>query len=288
MRGRWGSLRIAALAVLAALVCVLHSEGAAAQTQGGPVASRRNSKASRRRPTRRSRPRLDQAAKEAKDAEDASAAAKQRAELAPLERQLAEVSAASASHSLALTYATIGLIVVSASLWLMAFLQARDLKAAVRAVQESAAGARSAAEATQRALVLTQRATVIVGEPRAAWLRDANDRLVGCRLLVTWHNVGPTPTRNMIAAVAGQATERPPPRTSAMPKADAPAAAGDRGAERGRQQRLRQSADRAGGRRPGAPGLLPVRRLGRVQRRVRPHAAPPGGVLLLGGVRRRA
>ena len=69
--------------------------------------------------------------------------------------------------------------------------------------------------------MLTQRATVIVGEPRAAWLRDANDRLVGCRLLVTWHNVGSTPTRNMIAAVAGQATERPPPRTSAMPKADA-------------------------------------------------------------------
>jgi len=71
----------------------------------------------------------------------------------------------------------------------MAFLQARDLKAAVRAVQESAAGARSAAEATQRALMLTQRATVIVGEPRAVWLRDANERLVGCRLLVSWHNV---------------------------------------------------------------------------------------------------
>jgi hypothetical protein len=69
--------------------------------------------------------------------------------------------------------------------------------------------------------VLTQRATVIAGEPRAVWLRDAGDRLVGCRLLVSWHNVGPTPTRNMIAAVAGQATDRPPPRTGAMPKADA-------------------------------------------------------------------
>ena len=221
MRGRWGSLRIAALAVLAALVCVLHSEGVAAQTQGGPGGKPPQLKGKPAKANAAVTPAADQAAKEAKDAEDASAAAKQRADLAPLERQLAEVSAASASHSLALTYATIGLIVVSASLWLMAFLQARDLKAAVRAVQESAAGARSAAEATQRALVLTQRATVIVGEPRAAWLRDANDRLVGCRLLVTWHNVGSTPTRNMIAAVAGQATERPPPRTSAMPKADA-------------------------------------------------------------------
>jgi hypothetical protein len=206
-------------------VCVLHWEGAAAQTQG-----QRQGKPGGKPPQLKGKPAkanaavmsaADQAAKEAKDAEDESAAAKQRADLAPLERQLAEVSAASASHSLALTYATIGLIVVSASLWLMAFLQARDLKAAVRAVQESAAGARSAAEATQRALVLTQRATVSVGEPRAAWLRDANDRLVGCRLLVTWHNVGSTPTRNMIAAVAGQTSERPPPRTSAMPKADA-------------------------------------------------------------------
>jgi hypothetical protein len=103
----------------------------------------------------------------------------------------------------------------------MAFLQARDLKAAVRAVQESAAGARSAGEAMQRALVLTQRATVIVSEPRAVWLRDAGGRLVGCRLLVAWHNVGTTPTRNMIAAVAGLATDRPPPQTSAFPKLDA-------------------------------------------------------------------
>jgi hypothetical protein len=207
---------------------VLHSEVVAAQTQGGAAQRQRGpggkppqlkGKPAKANPAITSAP--DQADKEAKDAEEAAAAAKQRAALAPLERQLAEVSAASASHSLALTYATIGLIVVSASLWLMAFLQARDLKAAVRAVQESAAGATSAAEATQRALVLTQRATVIVGEPRAAWLRDANDRLVGCRLLVTWHNVGSTPTRNMVAAVAGQATERPPPRTSAMPKADA-------------------------------------------------------------------
>jgi hypothetical protein len=226
MQGRRGSLRIAVLAVLAALVGVLHVQGATAQSfgqrPGGPPgvkAPQPKSPAPKAGATVTPAP--DQAAKDAKEAEDASASAKQRADLAALERRLAEVSAASASHGLAVTYATIGLIVVCASLWLMAFLQGRDLKAAVHAVQDSAAGARSAAEATQRALVLTQRATVIAGEPRAVWLRDAGDRLVGCRLLVSWHNVGPTPTRNMIAAVAGQATDRPPPRTGAMPKADA-------------------------------------------------------------------
>jgi hypothetical protein len=199
---------------------LVHAQGVAAQPQGG--AGQRQSGPGGKPPQLKGKPAKANAAADeaAKDAADDLAAA-QRAALAPLEHRLAEVAAASASHGLALTYATIGLIVVSASLWLMAFLQARDLRATVRAVQESAAGARSAAEATQRALVLTQRATVIVGEPRAAWLRDASDRLVGCRLLVTWHNVGSTPTRNMIAAVAGQATERPPPRTSATPRADA-------------------------------------------------------------------
>jgi hypothetical protein len=214
-------LRIAALVILAAVVCGVHLPGSAAQTPGAGQRQQTvkppQLKGAAPKAETAGTPASDQGAK---GGEEASPGAKQRAELAALERQLAEVSAASASHSLALTYATIGLIVVAGSLWLMTFLQARDLKAAVRAVREAAAGARSAAEATQRALMLTQRATVIVGEPRAVWLRDADDRVVGCRLLVSWHNVGPTPTRNMIAAVAGQATERPPPRTSAVPKAD--------------------------------------------------------------------
>lgn len=228
MRGWRGSFRIAVLAVLAALACVLHFEGAAAQTPGGPRQRPGAPPGTKVQPPKSPAPKAgaaasepDQAFKASTDVDDASARARLHADLAALERRLAEMSAASASHGLALTYATIALVVVSASLWLMAFLQSRDLKTAVSAVQESAASARSAAEATQRALVLTQRATVIVGEPRAAWLRDGNDRLVGCRLLVTWHNVGPTPTRNMIAAVAGQATDRPPPRTGAMPNADA-------------------------------------------------------------------
>jgi hypothetical protein len=138
-----------------------------------------------------------------------------------IERQLAETKATLGSHGLALTYATIGLMVVAASLWLMTFLQTRDLKAAVRAVQESSAAARNSADMAQRALVLTQRATVIVGEPKAIWLRDAGDALVGCRLLVTWRNVGNTPTRDMVAAVAGQALERPPAQNGAPPRADA-------------------------------------------------------------------
>jgi hypothetical protein len=230
-------LRIAVLAVLVAVAGALHLDGAAAQS-GGPT-TRPGGPASAGKPpqVKPPAPKVDKTDKSdvpvtppsdhagAKPAdragEEAPPGARQHAELAAFERQLGEITAASASHSLALTYATIGLIVVSASLWIMVFLQARDLKAAVRAVQESAAGARSAAEATQRALVLTQRATVIAGEPRAVWLRDASDRLVGCRLLVTWHNVGPTPTRNMIAAVAGQASDRPPPRTNSVPKTDA-------------------------------------------------------------------
>src|SRR5262249_53941619 len=113
------------------------------------------------------------------------------------------------------------LVVLTASLWLMAFLQARDLKAAVRAVEEASAAAKASTELAQRALVLTQRATVTAGEPRAVWLRDAGERLVGCRLLVTWHNVGATPTRDMVTAIAGLATEKPPLQTSALPKANA-------------------------------------------------------------------
>jgi hypothetical protein len=224
MRGRWGSLRIAALAVLAALGCALYVAGAAAQTQGaGKLPGGPGTKS----PQVKAPPKADATITPAPDPAVVGAKAEEvtpaqmRAEAAALDRRLTEVTAASANHSLALTYATIGLMVVCGSLWLMAFLQARDLKSAVRALQDSAAGARSAAEATQRSLMLTQRATVIVGEPRAVWLRDADDRLVGCRLLVTWHNVGPTPTRNMIAAVTGQASERPPPRTCAVPKADA-------------------------------------------------------------------
>jgi hypothetical protein len=191
--------------------------GAAAQTQGGAGQRQQVVKPPQ---LKGPAPKTDATVAPAPDSAAKGGEETSATQLAALHRQLAEVTAASASHSLALTYATIGLIVVAGSLWLMAFLQARDLKTAVRAVQESAAGARSAAEATQRSLMLTQRATVIVGEPRAVWLRDANERLVGCRLLVSWHNVGPTPTRNMIAAVAGQSTERPPPRTSAVPRAD--------------------------------------------------------------------
>jgi hypothetical protein len=224
MRRVWGTLRIAAAAAFLAVVCALLAVAVTAQTQ---QRAPQGVKAPLPKPPqlKGAQPKAEATVTAAPDegnkSGDEASPAKQRAEMAALQRQMAEVTAASATHSLALTYATIGLIVVSASLWLMAFLQGRNLEAAVRAVQESSAGARSAAEATQRALVLTQRATVIVGEPRAAWLRDASDRLVGCRLLVTWHNVGSTPTRNMIAAVTGQATERPPPRTSAVPKADA-------------------------------------------------------------------
>src|SRR5262245_22550779 len=146
----------------------------------------------------------------ARSGEEPDREARERDERAALDRHLVEATAALNAHGLSVTYATIGLIVVSASLWLITFLQARDVRAAVRAVQESSAAARRSAELAQRALVLTQRATVIAGEPKAVWLRDADERLVGCRLLVTWHNVGTTPTKDMIAAVAGLAAEKPP------------------------------------------------------------------------------
>jgi hypothetical protein len=154
------------------------------------------------------------------NAEAAASEAKERAARTALERRLAEMAAALASHAQGLTYVAIALIVATAALWVLSFLQARDLRAAVVAVQEASAAARKGVELMQRALVVTQRATVIAGEPKAVWLRDAGGRLVGCRLLVTWHNVGNTPTKEMIAAVAGQTAEKPPSQASALPDAN--------------------------------------------------------------------
>jgi hypothetical protein len=157
-----------------------------------------------------------------KSGEEAPREAKEREEKAPpAPERLADTAAALGTHGLTLTYATIGLIVVTVCLWLMNFLQSRDLKAAVRAVAESSAAARASTALAQRALVLTQRATIIVGEPKAIWLRDDTGQLVGCRLLVTWNNVGTTPTKDMVAAVAGLAADKPPPQSSALPKANA-------------------------------------------------------------------
>ncbi|MBO0763056.1 MAG: hypothetical protein J2P50_00440 [Hyphomicrobiaceae bacterium] len=142
-------------------------------------------------------------------------------ERAALDRRLGETAAVLAEHAVGLTYGAVALIVLTAGLWLTSLLGARDLRAAVRAIEASSAAAQRSTRFMQRALVLNQRATVIVGEPKAAWLRDAGDRLVGCRLLVTWHNVGATPTRDMIAAIAGLATEKPPSQTNALPRTDA-------------------------------------------------------------------
>ncbi len=218
MRGVRRCLRMAALAVLAFVVAgsLPAAAQSTAQRQEGPSA-----KAQSKSPALKAGVAAAPEQGLAKNAEELAREARERAERAALERQLAEAVAALASHGRILTYATIGLIVVTAGLWLTTFMQSRDIKAAVLAVQESSAAARKSAEFMQSALVLTQRATVIVGEPRAVWLRDAGDRLVGCRLLVTWHNVGTTPTRDMIAAVAGLATEKPPLQNSALPKANA-------------------------------------------------------------------
>jgi hypothetical protein len=153
-------------------------------------------------------------------AEEAARDAKAGVARPALERRLAETAAALASHARGLTYVAIGLVVATVALWVLSFMQSRDLRAAVVAVQESSAAARKGVELMQRALVVTQRATVIAGEPKAVWLRDAGGRLVGCRLLVAWHNVGNTPTRDMVAAVAGQAADKPPSQTSALPDAN--------------------------------------------------------------------
>jgi hypothetical protein len=163
----------------------------------------------------------ERAAPPAWSAEEVARAAREREERAALEQRLVESAEALGRHALGLTYAAIGLIVLTASLWLVAYLQSRDVKAAVRAIEVASGAARASTELAQKALVLTQRATVIAGGPKAVWLRDAGGRLVGCRLLVTWHNVGTTPTKDMISAVAGLATEKPPTQTSALPRADA-------------------------------------------------------------------
>jgi len=153
--------------------------------------------------------------------EKAAQDAKDREERAALERRLAEVTAELANFAVGLFYATIGLGVVTGGLWLLAYLQSRDIKAAVLAAQESSAAARMSAQVAERSLVLTQRATVIVHEPKAIWLRDGSEKLVGCRLFVTWHNVGSTPTRDMVAAVAGLALDKRPPLDYVIPKANA-------------------------------------------------------------------
>jgi hypothetical protein len=152
-------------------------------------------------------------------AEEASAQKPgEREETVALEQRLAETTAELANFAVGLFYATMGLFVVTASLWLLAYLQSRDMKAAVLAARESSAAARTSAEVAQRGLVLTQRATVVVKEPKAVWLWDEEQGLVGCRLFVTWHNVGSTPTSNMVAAIMGQALEKRPPQDYVVAK----------------------------------------------------------------------
>jgi hypothetical protein len=220
MRGLRGCLRLMTLAVLAVVVaCSLAGSAASQGSTQRPVgpAAKTQSLSPMSKAGGAAVPELGPA----RSAEELAREAREREGRTALERQIAEAVAALADHGRSLTYATIGLIVVTAGLWLTTFLQSRDIRAAVLAAQESSAAARKSAEFLQRALVLTQRATVIVGEPRAVWLRDGGDRLVGCRLLVSWHNVGTTPTRDMIAAVAGLATEKPPLQNSALPRANA-------------------------------------------------------------------
>jgi hypothetical protein len=222
MRTRRGNLWIAGLAVGVGIAVA----GMLAAVPLGPAAAQG---AGQRQPAAaKAQPRFPAPEHAAAPARSAEAAAREAAEReardqerAALERRLAETAAALGEHALGLTYGAVGLIALTASLWLMAFLQARELRVAVRAIEASSTAARYSTEFMQRALVLTQRATVIVGEPKAVWLRDAGDRLVGCRLLVAWHNVGATPTRDMIAAVAGLATEKPPSQSSALPRTDA-------------------------------------------------------------------
>jgi hypothetical protein len=202
--------------VAAAAVAEAQSAG---QRQGVPVTTPPQSKASGLKAGTAVTPAPAEAQAPSGSAEGARDAEAGGARAA-LERRLVETAAALASHAQGLTYVAIGLIVATAALWVLSFLQSRDLRAAVVAVQESSAAARQGVELMQRALVVTQRATVIAGEPKAVWLRDADGRLVGCRLLVTWHNVGNTPTRDMVAAVAGQAAEKPPSQASALPDAN--------------------------------------------------------------------
>jgi hypothetical protein len=217
MRAKRGSLWIAVLAVGVGIATV----GMLAAVPLGPAAAQgagqRQPAAAKAQPRS---PASEHAAVPARSAEEAAREARDQ-EQAALVRRLAETTAALGEHAIGLTYGAVGLIVLTTSLWLMAFLQARELRVAVRAIEASSTAARHSTEFMRRALVLTQRATVVAGEPRAIWLRDPGDRLVGCRLLVTWHNVGATPTRDMIAAVAGLATEKPPSQSSALPRTDA-------------------------------------------------------------------
>ena len=213
---RRGSLWIAVLAILAGLLAgPAAPQDSLQRQQPGPA------KVAPKKPPGAAQQVTGQVAKAEEEQAREARDAKEREERAALERRLAEATAALANLAAGVTYATIGLIVVAASLWLLAYLQSRDIRAAVRAAQESSAAARQSADVAQRGLVLTQRATVIVGEPKAVWLRDGSERLVGCRLLVTWQNVGTTPTKDMTAAVAGLAVEKPPARNGVFPEAKA-------------------------------------------------------------------
>ena len=211
MRTRRGSLWIAALVAVVGLLTL----PAAPQDRGPSGRPTATNKAKAKQQA--TEPTLKRAADQ--KAEEASAQKPgEREQAATLEHRLAEVTAELANFAVGLFYATVGLFIVTASLWLLTYLQSRDMKAAVLAAQESSAAARTSAEVAQRGLILTQRATVVVKEPKAVWLWDEDQDLVGCRLFVTWHNVGSTPTSNMVAAIMGQALEKRPPQDYVIAK----------------------------------------------------------------------
>lgn len=211
MRTRRGSLWIAALVAVVGILSV----PAAPQDRGASGRPKVTTKAKAKQGAKE--PTLNRAA-EQKAEEARPPEPSERDERAAVDRRLEEATAELANFAVGLFYATIGLFVVTASLWLLAYLQSRDMKAAVLAAKESSAAARTSAEVAQRGLVLTQRATVIVKEPKAIWLWDEDRDLLGCRLFVTWHNVGGTPTSNMVAAIMGQALEKRPPPDYVIPK----------------------------------------------------------------------
>jgi hypothetical protein len=225
LRGRlWG----AALALVAgAALVVLAGSGSQHAAAQGSQGQRQGTQGAAKAQPPRLAPKAgtatpaSEAAAQAYGTEERAREAREREERAALDGHLAETAIALGRHAFGLTYAAVTLMFLTLGLWVMAYLQARNLRAAVRAVEAASAAAKESTTLAQRALVLTQRATVIAGEPKAVWLRDGGDRLVGCRLLVTWHNVGATPTRDMVTAIAGLATEKPPLQTSALPKASA-------------------------------------------------------------------
>lgn len=223
MLGLRGRLWISALALVAgaAVVVLADSGGRPATAQGASQGQRQGAQGTVAKSQPAKLAPTPESAVPAVATEEREREAREREERAELNRRLAETTAALGRHAFGLTYAAIGLMVLTISLWVMTFLQARDVRAAVRAVEAASAAAKASTALAQRALVLTQRATVVAGEPTAIWLRDVGERLVGCRLFVTWHNVGTTPTRDMVTAIAGLATEKPPLQTSALPKANA-------------------------------------------------------------------